>query len=275
MTHFINTYYAYTQLAPTDIYPIQYGEEQCKSSHSFGPCMRSNYLIHYVYSGEGIFKTENAEYRLHKNQMFLIMPNQLTYYRADENNPWLYRWIEFGGSMVPKILKSSGLCEQLPIRDDEQMITGNALSDIVLSKDMHFTDLMQKFWGFISAMSVHDNMSQNTSIHKYIDKAEIFIKTNVHKKISVSDVAAYVGIDRSYLSRLFQTHKNTTPQQYIISLKMNVAAQYLQNTDISISEAAYSVGYTDTHVFNKAFKTRFGISPSAWRCKQNWEQFII
>ena len=59
MNCFINTYYAYTQFIPTDIYPVQYGEEQCNRNHSFGPCVRSNYLLHYVYSGKGIFQTEN------------------------------------------------------------------------------------------------------------------------------------------------------------------------------------------------------------------------
>lgn len=70
MNCFINTYYAYTKFIPTDIYPVQYGEEQCNRNHSFGPCVRSNYLLHYVYSGKGIFQTENNTYHLHKGQMF-------------------------------------------------------------------------------------------------------------------------------------------------------------------------------------------------------------
>ena len=99
MNCFINTYYAYTQFIPTDFYPVQYGEEQCNRNHSFGPCVRNNYLLHYVFSGKGIFQTENNTYHLHKGQMFLISPNQLTYYKADDSDPWLYRWIEFNGSM--------------------------------------------------------------------------------------------------------------------------------------------------------------------------------
>ena len=109
MNCFINTYYAYTKFIPTDIYPVQYGEEQCNRNHSFGPCVRSNYLLHYVYSGKGIFQTENNTYHLHKGQMFLISPNQLTYYKADDSDPWLYRWIEFNGSMSQSILSLSVL----------------------------------------------------------------------------------------------------------------------------------------------------------------------
>ena len=210
MNCFINTYYAYTQFIPTDIYPVQYGVEQCNRNHSFGPCVRNNYLLHYVYSGKGIFQTENNTYHLHKGQMFLISPNQLTYYKADDSDPWLYRWIEFNGSMSQSILKSVSLNE-----------------------------------------------------------------TNVHKKISVSDVAKYIGIDRSYLTRLFNEYKKTSPQNYIISLKMNTAALYLKNTNASVTETAQSVGYCDTHIFNRTFKKQFGVPPTTWRQKQIWEQSII
>lgn len=227
MNCFINTYYAYTKFIPTDIYPVQYGEEQCNRNHSFGPCVRSNYLLHYVYSGKGIFQTENNTYHLHKGQMFLISPNQLTYYKADDSDPWLYRWIEFNGSMSQSILKSVSLNESTPIyTDDENNSIGNALCNIISSGEMCFELLMQKFWNFIYCLTDGEQINTVSNAEEYIQKAEIFIKTNVHKKISVSYVAKYIGIDRSYLTRLFNEYKKTSPQNYIISLKMNTAALY-------------------------------------------------
>lgn len=271
MNCFINTYYAYTQFIPTDIYPVQYGEEQCNRNHSFGPCVRNNYLLHYVYSGKGIFQTENNTYHLHKGQMFLISPNQLTYYKADDSDPWLYRWIEFNGSMSQSILKSVILNESTPIyTDDENNSVGNALCNIISSGEMCFELLMQKFWNFIYCLTDGEQINTVSNAEEYIQKAETFIKTNVHKKISVSDVAKYIGIDRSYLTRLFNEYKKTSPQNYIISLKMNTAALYLKNTNASVTETAQSVGYYDTHIFNKTFKKQFGVPPTTWRQKQIW-----
>lgn len=276
MNCFINTYYAYTKFIPTDIYPVQYGEEQCNRNHSFGPCVRSNYLLHYVYSGKGIFQTENNTYHLHKGQMFLISPNQLTYYKADDSDPWLYRWIEFNGSMSQSILKSVSLNESTPIyTDDENNSIGNALCNIISSGEMCFELLMQKFWNFIYCLTDGEQINTVSNAEEYIQKAETFIKTNVHKKISVSDVAKYIGIDRSYLTRLFNEYKKTSPQNYIISLKMNTAALYLKSANASVTETAQSVGYCDTHIFNRTFKKQFGVPPTTWRQKQIWEQSII
>ncbi|MGN0244069.1 MAG: AraC family transcriptional regulator [Lachnospiraceae bacterium] len=276
MAKYAHTYYAYTHLMPTDLFPVQYGEEQCDSNYAFGPRVRRNYLIHYVYQGKGIFKTQEKTYHLHAGQMFLIRPYQLTYYKASADDPWLYRWIEFNGSMAAQFIKSSGFSENVDIRDDnEHQSVGNVLADIVATGDMPYERMMQRLWEFISELTLEKNVDTPTTTHEYISKAENYIKINIHKRITVSDVAAYVGIDRSHLSRLFRTYKDTSPQQYILSMKMNTAAQYLKNTDVSISEAAQSVGYYDIRVFNKAFKTQYNTSPSAWRQKVDWEQNIV
>ena len=64
-------------------------------------------------------------------------------------------------------------------------------------------------------------------------------------------------------------------QQYLTTAKINAAAQYLKNTDISVTGAAQSVGYTDYRVFNKAFRRHFNASPSEWRKKHIRRQSFI
>lgn len=275
MRYFSNAYYAYTQLILTDIYPIQYGEEQCENGHAFGPCIRNNYLLHYIYSGRGIFKTQTHTYELQKGQMFLICPNQLTYYRADSDNPWLYRWIEFNGSLSKTILNSASISINNPIfTDNAEMTVGTALNHLVQNGDIPFERLMQIFWNFIFSLTQDTGRACLSVSEEYVKRAKILIKNNLHKKITVTDIADYIGINRSYLCRLFQEYEQISPQQYILSLKMNTAALYLKNANISVSEAAQSVGYSDPHIFNKAFKKQFHTSPSLWRQKQIWEQSI-
>lgn len=271
MDYFFDNYYIYSDYIPTDIYPIQYGQQQCRPDYGFGPCVRANYIIHYVYSGKGIFRTDSAEYKIGAGQFFLIKPNQLTYYKADSDNPWLYRWIEFNGSMTDKILAVF----DTPVLSDSDNSIGDILKDIVQSGTIPFEVLMQKMWSFIAELRRTFGTAPQTPSEEYVRRAVSFIKSNIHKKITVHDIAEHIGIDRSYLCRLFGQYRSISPQQYIINTKMNAAAQYMKNTNISVSEAANSVGYCDYHVFNKVFKKHFGISPSAWKKKEFWEQSII
>lgn len=275
METFFNNYYVNTNLIPTDIYPMQYGEQQCEAGHAFGPCVRNNYLIHYIYSGKGLFRANGQEYRLHKGQFFLICPEQLTFYKADVDEPWLYRWIEFNGSFAPLILKSAGLSEDNPIfTDDDRTSTGSALLKILSRQNMEFEVLMSLFWNFIFTIT---KGAKNTSLKPaegYIGLAEDYIKMNAYKKIAVGDVADYIGIDRSYLCRLFKEYKNMSPQEFILTLKLNMACRYLENKNLSVAEVAQSIGYNDAHVFSKAFKKQFKVSPMTWRRQLDWEHSI-
>ena len=117
--------------------------------------------------------------------MFLISPNQLTYYKADDSDPWLYRWIEFNGSMSQSILKSVSLNESTPIyTDDENNSIGNALCNII-SRRMCFELLMQKIVFGISftALPTANKLIPSAMPKNILKKAETFIKTNVHKNI--------------------------------------------------------------------------------------------
>lgn len=292
MEHFFQDYYPYTNLIPTDLYPVQYGVEQCTPGHTFGPCIRNNYLIHYVYAGTGSLRIQNKEYTLRPGQLFLIPPACSAVYMADKKNPWLYRWIEFNGSLCPQILERAGLSADSPILPeltypcdipncDNTSFTqdvgpiGQCLQNMVSSGEMSFETLMVLLWQFIAALTSHNPITRiETSAEGYIKQAETFIKSNLHKNVSVTSVSEYIGIDRSYLCRLFHEYKKVSPKHYIDTLKMNRATQYLKLSYISVTEVALSLGYCDCHAFHKAFKKHYGCSPSAWRNKSGFEQTI-
>lgn len=274
MQRLFKMYLSDTRLVPTDIFPMQYGEEACCSSHTFGPCIRNNYIIHYVYSGAGRLRTDGISRVIKSSQAFLICPGQLAYYGADSDDPWHYRWIEFNGSLSQPLLNAAGLSSTAPVYNDPDGALGNILKDIVDSGEMSFEELMSKFWMFIFRLTHGRGAERMDHGEEYVRKAESYIKTNLHRAVTVADTAAYAGIDRCYLSRLFKEHKNTTPRDFIISLKMNKAARYLQNPSVTISEAAQAVGFSDTHSFTRSFKNHFSMTPSEWRKKFGWEQSI-
>ena len=85
-----------------DLGLYQYGWEQCEPLHSFGPASRNHYLFHYVLTGSGILRANNAKkenitYHVKSNQGFMIFPHQICTYVADQSIPWEYVWLEFDG----------------------------------------------------------------------------------------------------------------------------------------------------------------------------------
>ena len=79
----------------TKLRPLNLGHEDCQSKHTFGPAVRTFWLLHYVVSGKGKYIVNDTEYAVYPGQAFLIRPGEITTYQADEKDPWHYVWSAF------------------------------------------------------------------------------------------------------------------------------------------------------------------------------------
>mgnify|MGYP000756157921 FL=1 len=99
----------------------------------------------------------------------------------------------------------------------------------------------------------------------YFQKASEYIRNNYAYPIQISDVAHYVGIDRSYLYRIFMEHENTSPKQYLLKHRLQMAAQLLCSSSCTITEVALSCGFRDAPSFCNYFRQGTGYTPKEFR----------
>jgi AraC-like DNA-binding protein len=129
---------------------------------------------------------------------------------------------------------------------------------------------LSNFYELLSIL-VEDTIVINTGVNStkhqeiYIKQAIEFIDTNYSRKISIEEIAVYVGIDRKYLSRLFSDILNIPPQNYLINFRLQKACDLLTSSSLSINEISTSIGYNDPFLFSKIFKKYKGISPTSYR----------
>lgn len=88
-----------------------------------------------------------------------------------------------------------------------------------------------------------------------------YISSNLHNKITVSELSRIAGYDDQYFIRLFRIKTGSPPHKYIISQRMNTAKR-LMAKGMTVSETSKETGYSDIKTFSRAFKSYFGISPS-------------
>lgn len=91
-----------------------------------------------------------------------------------------------------------------------------------------------------------------------------YIDGHLAEDLRVERLAAFAGMERSYFSRKFKSVLQISPNQYILSRKMRVAARALTG-GASIYEAAKSCGYRDEKAFSRAFKKYMEVSPAYYR----------
>ena len=77
-----------------------YGYEDCQPNYSFGPAIRDGFVLHFITKGKGVFHYKGEQIFLKAGDLFLLKPNELTYYKADSEDPWSYYWLGISGTKV-------------------------------------------------------------------------------------------------------------------------------------------------------------------------------
>ncbi|MDO4340863.1 MAG: AraC family transcriptional regulator [Eubacteriales bacterium] len=112
----------------------------------------------------------------------------------------------------------------------------------------------------------NDNILHPQSSDLSITKNMVgFIQKYYTHKISLMDIAASGAVGQSKCCKLFAKYFNQTPNIYLTQYRLNKSIELLRNTDISITEIAFSVGFSGASYYAETFRKWFGQSPTKFR----------
>ncbi len=83
-------------------------------------------------------------------------------------------------------------------------------------------------------------------------------------ELSNTALANEMGISEVYLRKLFLSHYQTTPKQFILDLRIRQAKQRLTDTALSVTAIAEECGFSSVYHFCRAFKQKTGFTPSEY-----------
>lgn len=255
-----------------NFYPLFCGIQTCEPAYSFGPALRDYHLLHFCLEGKGTYFFDNTNYYIEAGQGFLIFPNELTYYEADAADPWTYLWIAFEGDVIDNYLELCHLSKEHPICSCKEPETLRAIvTDMLEHNTASFRDTLYNqglLFQFFSCLAQSEGLPQKqdeTTDNCYIRKAIEYMKINYQDTITVQEIADYIGLNRSYLSTIFQKNLHVSPQQFLLKYRMTKASELLISSDFPIQTVALSCGYANGLSFTKAFKKYTGYTPSDFR----------
>ena len=96
-------------------------------------------------------------------------------------------------------------------------------------------------------------------------KAELFIRENLTRKISLGEIAKVAGLSAPYFSTIFKEEMGENLSSYVNRQRVDKASKLLLDTDLTLSEIAASCCFQDQSWFSKIFKSFTGISPGKYR----------
>ena len=113
----------------------------------------------------------------------------------------------------------------------------------------------------------------NHSVH--CKRALDYIYDHLHENIHIQDVADYVGLNITYLSKLFLEETGKNMAAYIRQQKINEAKNLLSYTDSNCAEIAQYLAFASGSHFAQVFKTQTGMTPLQYRnrnYRKHWEK---
>ncbi|MCH4888596.1 AraC family transcriptional regulator [Acidaminobacter sp. JC074] len=249
------------------------GSEETKPGAVWGPKVLDHFVLYYVYEGSGTITVKDKTFDVKKGQGFLIPKNALTSYKSDENNPLKLVWVGFYGFLAELYLLRAGLSETTPIFDyhADDFFLDHFKEMIEVSKRGYnrYCRMMSILYSMMSKLldiaSEQQEGEFKESVELYLRRALEFIEMNYQSKLTIENLSKHVGLDRKYLYSIFKKHVGESPQEYLINYRMTMARNLLENSTLSISNIAHSVGYSNPFHFSKIFKNLSGVSPSAYR----------
>lgn len=258
-----------------DMYLTTCGIQNCFSGHCFGPGVRESYILHFVSDGKGIFQCHGKTYELSRGDVFLIKPDTEVFYRADEHNPWSYMWVGFNGIKALSYLEAAGLeGEQVTSKCENTPLIFSFIQQMIMYRHLTLANELKREAALLQIFSVLIEEYKDTLPKEerydypyqiYVDQAVDYIQHNYKSNIKITELAFYIGIDRSYLTNIFKSVTKLSPQEYLMQYRMEQAKKLLKGSKMKISEVAEEVGYSDQLAFSKMFKKLEKMSPSEYR----------
>lgn len=239
------------------------------------PRGRLDYQILYIASGKAYFYFDSS------SESTIVTAGHMVIYRPKEPQRYIYYgvdqtevyWVHFTGSSVKNILRSYG------IKDNMRIIpTGTSLEYTRIFKQMiqelqrcqtDYKELLALLLRQI-LISIHRQLTnehklRNEYLDKEIELAIQYFNDNYNTEINIEAYAASRGMSVSWFIRNFKQYTNTTPMQYIVSIRITNAQVLLETTNYNITEIGSIIGYDNPLYFSRIFRKQKGVSPSEYR----------
>ena len=239
------------------------------------PRGRLDYQLLYIASGKAHFYFSGKEEILSAGHMVLYRPKEeQRYYYYGAEQPEIY-WVHFTGNNVKNILRKYGIAD-----DVHTIFTGTSLEykriyismiqELQMCKN-DYEELLVHYFSelliMIHRIIVEKPKKKNVVLMQEMDQAVQYFQEHYNKPLSIKEYAATHNLSEGWFIQNFKQYTNSTPAQYLLSLRIHNAKVLLESTNYNVTEISNIIGYENPLYFSRIFKKQTGFSPSEYRKK--------
>lgn len=257
-----------TPLKNINIYPCQPEYKKCTYRWMNDHTDIATNLI-FVLEGSFVLNLDSETYIVGKNQMALLPAKcPHSYWSIPAQSPTLL-WFRFRAeSHDEDFFSFMGMTRDNHVvymdREEvlqvyQEMVT-HPLNEMKVTNYAMCCSLITR----LVAMYTHNRILLENA-HDEFQDIIAYMADHVTEDISLDDLSNEFHFNPSYFVKKFKTSVGITPMKYFAHMRTKHAAMLLKTTDMSITQIAAAVGFSDIYYFIKYFERYMGISPKGYR----------
>ena len=229
---------------------------------------RIDYHILYILNGVCHIVENGEETPVKEGNIILYRPHERQEYFFYAKDNTISAYIHFSGTACEQLLQKYGILNNriayVGCSGTLERIFSKMQDEFFSEKSFH-KDVASAHLGCFLATAgrlANSHISASSArLQNRIDTVCRHMYTHYQDNYSVSDYAAMCFMSEGRFAHVFKEITGTSPKQYILSIKVNVACQLLADTNMSIEEVSKTVGIDDANYFSRMIKKHTGLSP--------------
>lgn len=264
--------YFFLNLAPSPkeaVSLVMGGREHCNPDYAVVRRGFPFHVLEYVVSGHGTVQLDARRQTLEPGVIFASAPTTHCEIRTDPNDRLVKYFLCVAGTGVPQRLRRCGVAlGEVRVLAAHAEVT-SVLEDLVREGQRSGT-LVQRICTVLFELlllKIQDSASlaphASEPAREAFLRCKAYIDAEAERLGTLEEIARATGVEASSVCRWFRRYQGTSPYQYLLRRKMNLAAEHLVENGGLVKEAAQRVGFTDPYHFSRAFKMVHGVAPRA------------
>ena len=261
----------------------QLGEMLCDSTTVVEPHVHLDWFeFTYVFQGSGTIFTNDISLQVNEGDIYVSFPREIHKIVSDNINHLRYCFFAFNFENKEE---ANDIMEALyKFNHPKARVIPSSHYEKYFSNALHYINtmtapLMNKLLEYeLLALIVRVANRALSENHEYrppkVNNFQLltfnianYIDTNITTMDDVSCLSDVFNYNYSYLSRCFKKCTQISISQYYNDKKLNMAKKLLENDGLTITDIASKLNYSTIYVFSRAFKNKYGLSPTEYRNK--------
>ena len=231
---------------------------------------RVDYHILYILSGTCHAVKDGKSITVPSGNIILFRPHERQEYRFYKAEKSELIWIHFTGVGCETYLRELGLYDKSVLSVGKSAELSSALDGMIAAKGLDGEENRDVCDGYLYlALSLFargakygkeklKRISEVTTVIEYM-------KCHYRTLLPVEEYARMCHLSKSRFEHVFKEHTGRTPVGYVYRIRVDVAMQLLETTDLRVSAIAEETGFNDSNYFTRVFRNYTGTTPVKYR----------